>query len=77
MSDRPQSELDRASQGGLWGTVRRHPVISGTLLGCTLVGAVLGFYLLSGEWSALRRVAAGAVAGGASAFVVTATKMFD
>lgn len=57
--------------------VRRHPVIAGTILGCALAGALLGFQLLSDDWSALRRVAAGAVAGAASGFVITATKMFD
>lgn len=69
--------LEETASGGLWGSVRRHPFISGAFVGCALVGAVLGFYLLTGEWSALRRIAAGAVAGAGVAFVITATKMYD
>jgi len=53
----------------------RHPVIAGTLIGCTLLGAVLGLYLLTGDWSAGRRIAAGAVAGAGVGLLVTATKM--
>ena len=56
---------------------RRHPIIVGILVGCALAGAVLGFALLSGEWSAARRIAAGAVAGGGVGLLLTATKMFD
>ena len=55
--------------------VARHPVISATLLACTAIGAVLGYYLLTGEWSAARRIAAGAVAGAGTGLLVTATKM--
>ena len=60
---------------GVWEVVRHHPFITGMLLSCTLVGAVLGFAYLSGEWSALRRIAAGAVAGAGTGFLITATKM--
>jgi hypothetical protein len=51
-------------------------VISSVIIGCALAGAVLGFTLLTDEWSALRRIAAGAVAGAGTGFVITATKMF-
>jgi hypothetical protein len=33
--------------------------------------------LLTGEWSAIRRLLAGAVAGASTALLVTATKLFD
>jgi hypothetical protein len=54
---------------------RRHPVITGTLLGCTLLGAVLGVYLLTEDWSLARRIAGGAVAGAGCGLLITATKM--
>lgn len=71
--------MDEAAErtpGGLVASLRRHPVLTGTIVGCALVGAVLGFALLSEDWSALRRIGAGAVAGAGAGFLVTATKMF-
>jgi hypothetical protein len=59
------------------GVLARHPVIAGTLVGCTVLGAALGFYLLEGTWSVVRRIAAGAVAGGGVGLLITATKMLD
>ena len=50
-------------------------MITGTLLGCTLAGAVLGFYLLTGDWSPARRILAGALAGAGTGLLMTATKM--
>jgi len=35
-----------------------------------------GAFLLTGEWSLARRIAAGAVAGAGTGFLLTATKMF-
>ena len=61
---------------GLLGLLRRHPVLTSVFLACTVAGAVLGFALLSHDWSALRRIAAGGVAGAGAAFLVTATRMF-
>jgi hypothetical protein len=54
---------------------RRHPVITATLVGCTIAGAVLGFYLLTGDWSPARRILAGALAGAGTGLLMTATKM--
>ena len=59
-----------------WESVRRHPYITGTLLACTVLGAVLGLMLLTGEWSVLRRLLAGSVAGASTALLITATKLF-
>jgi hypothetical protein len=55
--------------------VRRHPEICATLVAATALGAVLGAVLLTGEWSLARRIAAGAVAGAGTGFLLTATKM--
>lgn len=56
--------------------IARHPVISATLLVCTVAGAVAGVVFLSGDWSLARRIAAGAVAGAGTGLLITATKMF-
>ena len=58
------------------GLLRRHPVISTTLVVTTALGAVLGALFLTSEWSLARRIAAGAVAGAGTGFLLTATKMY-
>jgi hypothetical protein len=60
-----------------WGVLARHPVITGIFAACVVIGAALGFALLSDEWSAARRLAAGAVSGAGAALLVTATKWFE
>jgi len=58
-----------------WASARAHPVITTTLLFCTVFGAVLGFFLLTEDWIAARRILAGAVAGAGTGLLITATKM--
>jgi hypothetical protein len=70
-----EAREDEATGRGLRGFVAQHPVITATLLGCTVIGAVLGVALLTGEWSVPRRLLAGAVAGAGAGLLVTATKM--
>ena len=73
---RPVNEAPEDSAStGLWGVLKRHPIITGTLVVCSMVGAILGFTLLTGDWSPLRRILAGAVAGAGTGFLITATKM--
>jgi hypothetical protein len=60
---------------GVWAALHRHPVIAGTFVGCTFAGAVLGFYLLTDDWSIARRLAAGALAGAGTGLLMTGTKM--
>lgn len=75
---RPMSqERETASAfGAAWRwAVRDHPVIAGVLVACTLGGAVLGFALLTPEWSVARRIAGGAVGGAGIGLIVTATRM--
>jgi hypothetical protein len=50
-------------------------VITAVMVLCTLAGAVLGALYLTDDWSLARRIAAGAVAGGGVAFLMTATRM--
>jgi hypothetical protein len=61
----------------LQGTIRRHPVITAILIGCTLLGAALGFALLGEDWSVLDRILAGTIGGAGVGLLVTATKMID
>ena len=56
--------------------VRRHPVVAATLLATSALGAVLGAFLITGEWSVARRIAAGTVAGAGTGLLLTATKMY-
>jgi hypothetical protein len=64
-------------RSGWWGVFARHPVITAIFAVCIALGAVLGFALLGDEWSAARRIAAGAVSGAGAALLVTATKWFE
>ena len=52
-----------------------HPVISGVIASCTLIGAVLGLFLLTGEWSIARRIAAGVVGGAGVGILITAPRI--
>jgi len=61
----------------LQATIQRHPVITAILVGCTLLGAALGFALLGDDWSALRRILAGTIGGSGVGLLITATKMID
>lgn len=73
MSETPQeTETNPISLVGL---ARRHPVVTTLLVTSTLVGAILGGLYLTPEWSLVRRVAAGALAGGGVGFFVIATKV--
>ena len=56
--------------------LRRHPVVSATLVATTLLGAVAGAVFLTGEWSLGRRILAGAVAGAGTGLLLTATKIY-
>jgi len=70
-------ETRREGVGGWQARLRRHPVITGVFVACTLAGVLLGPAFLSPEWSLLRRVVAGGVAGAGIGLLITATKMFD
>lgn len=63
------------SEVGLTRVVRRHPIISATLIGCAVAGAALGGLYLPPEWSLLRRCTAGGFGGAGAALLITATKM--
>ena len=72
MSDSPEQEFKPAS---IWTSARRHPVITGILLGFAASGAVLGVAFLSDDWSLARRMAAGGIAGAGCGLLLTAYRI--
>ena len=58
-----------------WQVFRGHPVITAVMVGCTLAGAALGPILITYDWSDLKRVLAGALAGAGVGLLVTAPRM--
>ena len=52
-----------------------HPVISGVFVACIAIGALLGAFYLTSDWSLARRIAGGAVSGAGVALIVTATRI--
>lgn len=77
MSENSSPGRRTATPARLRSIARRHPVITGVMVSCTLIGAALGLVLLTAEWSAARRLVAGAVAGAGTGLLITATKMLD
>jgi len=73
VSETPQEAETKSTS--LIGLVRRHPVMTALLVTSTLAGAILGGLYLTPEWSLVRRVAAGALAGGGAGFFVIATRV--
>jgi hypothetical protein len=55
---------------------RDHPIVTAVLLGCTLLGAILGAVYLSGDWHLARRLAAGAVAGAGTGLLLTFNRFY-
>ena len=50
-------------------------MITAILVGCALAGAILGYFLLTGDWSPARRILAGGLAGAGVGLLMTTTKM--
>jgi len=69
-------EEARARRSGGWrATIAAHPIIFSVIAGCTALGAVLGVFLLTGDWSLGRRLAAGVVAGAGVGILITAPRI--
>jgi len=58
----------------MWSTIREHPVIAAVSVGCTVAGALIGLYLAPAEWSTVRGLAAGALAGAGVAYIIVAAR---
>ena len=66
---------DRTPRLGLIGTLRAHPIILSAILGCTLLGVVIGLIWLPEDWAVVRKIAGGAVAGAGCGLLVTAPRI--
>lgn len=60
---------------GLLGFLRRHPIIVGTFVFFTLLGIVLGVFVLPEEWTLARRILGGAVGGAGCGLICTAPRI--
>ena len=63
-----------AHQGRL-GFISNHPFIFTVFVACTLIGAVMGIFLLTEDWSLVRRIAGGAVGGAGVALLITTPRI--
>ena len=57
--------------------VRERPIITAVMVACTIAGAWLGHQVLADDFSPLRAVLGGAVAGAGCGLLVTFTKLAD
>lgn len=71
---REVSKSADAPQGRL-GFLLSHPIILAVFVACTLVGVVMGVFLLTEDWSLARRIAGGAVGGAGVALIITAPRI--
>jgi hypothetical protein len=55
--------------------IAAHPIITATIAGCALLGALLGALLLTDDWSLARRIAGGLVAGAGVGLLITAPRI--
>ena len=72
----PMSEEEQATPSRGWkAAIAAHPIISGVFISCISIGAVLGVFLLTDEWSLARRIAAGVVGGAGVGILITAPRI--
>ncbi len=70
------SEEERADTARGWkAAIAAHPIIFGVITSCISIGAVLGVFLLTDEWSLARRIAAGVVGGAGVGVLITAPRI--
>jgi hypothetical protein len=56
-------------------TMKAHPVITGLCIVCTICGAVVAPWFTPDDWSLVRKLVAGAMAGLSCAMIILATRM--
>jgi len=71
---RDASRSANAPQGRL-GFLSDHPIIFTVFATCTLLGVVMGIFMLTEDWSLARRIAGGAVGGAGVALINTAPRI--
>ena len=70
------TEAERAGTIRGWrAAITAHPIIFGVIISCISIGAVLGVFILTGEWSLARRIAAGVVGGAGVGVLITAPRI--
>ena len=70
------SEEQRVSTARGWkAVIAAHPIIFAVVIACTSIGAVLGVFVLTDEWSLARRIAAGVVGGAGVSILITAPRI--
>jgi hypothetical protein len=70
------SEEEQTTPSRGWkATIAAHPIIFGVITSCISIGAVLGVFLLTDEWSLARRIAAGVVGGAGVGILITAPRI--
>jgi hypothetical protein len=55
--------------------LRSYPIITATIVGCTLAGIAAGLVFLPEDWALLRKIAGGAVGGAGCGLIVTAPRI--
>ena len=70
------TEAERSGTIRGWrAAITAHPIIFGVIISCISIGAVLGVFILTGEWSLARRLAAGVVGGDGVGVLITAPRI--
>jgi hypothetical protein len=70
------SEEEQTTPSRGWkAAIAAHPIIFGVITSCISIGAVLGVFLLTDEWSLARRIAAGVVGGAGVGILITAPRI--
>ena len=71
----PNPTAEPKARGGLVGVLRAYPIITATIVGCTLAGVVAGVLFLPESWELWRKLAGGALAGAGCGLIVTAPRI--
>lgn len=64
-----------SSAGRALAVMRDHPVITGVMLVCILLGPVFTMWLLPDDWALWRKLAGGLVAGAGVGLMIVAPRM--
>lgn len=55
--------MTEQSNGGVFALLRQHPVITGVMVSCTLLGMPVAVLLMGDTWSLAQKLIGGALAG--------------
>jgi hypothetical protein len=57
------------------GVLRNYPIITSVIVGCALLGVVLGIIYLPEGWHLARKIAGGALSGAGCGLIITAPRI--